>query len=120
MNAVEIDQEVMRRMAECKSKEDLEDLKKWAKAAKRAAKNSPSMVFITNFILLSGGDSPALPTDEEIQREAHKIVNESPQARIPDGMGFAAGAMAGFVDGAKMAGFMEGAKWMRDQISQKS
>jgi hypothetical protein len=46
MNAVEIDQEIVRRMAEVKYADELEDLKKWAKAAKRAANTSPSMVFI--------------------------------------------------------------------------
>ena len=72
--------------------------------------NRISLVIITNFILLSGGESPALPTDEEIRREAHKKANESPQDRIPNGRELAEWGMAGFVDGAK---------WMRDKISQE-
>lgn len=76
----------------------------------KGLQDTVGLLSITNFILLSGGESPALPTDEEIRREAHKKANESPQDRIPNGRELAEWGMAGFVDGAK---------WMRDQISQE-
>ena len=62
----------------------------------KGLQDTVGLLTITNFILLSGGESPALPTDDEIVAQVAEYQRQD------------------FFDGERWPfGFIEGAKWMR-------